>query len=686
MKILRYTLIGLFLLTAWADAAFAQTGCLEGDCENGWGVYAFSSGSRYEGYFKDNKRNGYGYYRFSNKDEYIGDWKDNKRHGSGTYRYASKGMYRKYIGEWRNNKRDGIGIMIMYNGINKLGNWKDNSFLGKVNKGKMGCVSGDCKNGFGTYVLKDGAIYRGQYKGGKRNGFGTYYYPKGGKFSGYQVDGKRNGIGVYFYPSGNRYIGDWSDELKEGEGILLSKGKIQQMGYWVGGKFMMAQEVRKDILEKAGLLNVNMSSSILAMEDNNIKSPDKVETLPREKELPKENIPTTTPKEKVDKKPIEKSKDTKKNTSKNRNAKANTPKPATNKTTIKPNNQSSKTDVLGPTITLTKPYFKNPRQSITVDEGKIMVAGTAIDDGGVVSVRVNGIEAILVEGKGSKKGFATEVKLREGTNIITVDAEDEYGNKQHRQYRVVYEVIEGFIDTKQSSSAKNSRVSDEKRTALVIGNGEYMLSPLRNAPNDAKSIAKSLEELGFDVILQTDLDQKEMKRAIRDFGTELKENGGVGLFYYAGHGLQVQGENYLLPVKADVEKELDIELESVRLQRILNELEWADNRMNIVVLDACRDNPYNFIRSLNDGLAPINRSPNNTYIAYSTSPGKSAADGEGKHGLFTQELLDVLENSENGVKLEDIFKRVRKAVREKSNGNQVPWDNSSIEGDFYFKR
>jgi len=176
-----------------------------------------------------------------------------------------------------------------------------------------------------------------------------------------------------------------------------------------------------------------------------------------------------------------------------------------------------------------------------------------------------------------------------------------------------------------------------------------------------------------------------MKRAIRDFGATLSDHGGTGLFYYAGHGLQANGNNYMVPVNADIRKEQDIEFEAVDIGRLLVELDYAKNDMNIVILDACRDNPYeNDFRSGDSGggLAPVYRTPSGTFIAYSTAPGSVAADGENENGLYTQELLKAIVKP--GLRIEDVFKQVRAEVRKKSNNNQIPWENSSIEGDFYF--
>jgi hypothetical protein len=231
----------------------------------------------------------------------------------------------------------------------------------------------------------------------------------------------------------------------------------------------------------------------------------------------------------------------------------------------------------------------------------------------------------------------------------------------------------------------------QKRLALVIGNSNYSTAPLRNPVNDALAMALVLENVGFEVMSYTNLGQKEMKQAIKQFGKKIaKAQGGIGLFYYAGHGMQVKGINYLIPTDANISKEQDIEYESVRLGRVMGEMEYAGTRMNIIILDACRDNPFSQLRTFfgqmttTRGLARIETAPYGTFIAFATAPGSVAADGFGFNGLYTQELVKAIRIP--NLKIEEVFKRVRTQVRLKSASRQIPWENSSIEGDFYFIR
>jgi len=222
------------------------------------------------------------------------------------------------------------------------------------------------------------------------------------------------------------------------------------------------------------------------------------------------------------------------------------------------------------------------------------------------------------------------------------------------------------------------------RVALVIGNASYLTGPLNNTVNDARAMAIVLESSGFDVLLHENVtNQNEMKRAVREFGMKLK-TGGTALFYYSGHGMQVKGFNYLIPTQAVMNIEQEIEYEALDMGFVLAYMESAKSAVNIVILDACRNNP--FARSFRDtkqGLSSM-VAPTGTMVAYSTAPGSIASDGEEEFGLYTKALLSHMQRP--GLKVEDVFKSVRADVLEKSHGQQTPWESSSLVGDFYFHR
>ena len=234
-----------------------------------------------------------------------------------------------------------------------------------------------------------------------------------------------------------------------------------------------------------------------------------------------------------------------------------------------------------------------------------------------------------------------------------------------------------------------SSAQAEPRVALVIGNSNYgsEIGKLANPANDAGLIAAALQQTGFKVIKVIDADQKKMKRAIADFGDTLAAAGplATGLFYYAGHGVQVQGNNYLVPVGADISKEADVDIESVSADDVMKQMDFAANQVNIIILDACRNNPLQrSFRSATRGLAPMRSdSVRGTFIAYSTSPGQTAADGSGQNSPYSSALASAL--AKPGMGIEEIFRDVRGQVMKATNDKQIPWDSSSLTAPFFFK-
>lgn len=232
----------------------------------------------------------------------------------------------------------------------------------------------------------------------------------------------------------------------------------------------------------------------------------------------------------------------------------------------------------------------------------------------------------------------------------------------------------------------SSPAAAAKRFALVIGNSGYEHAPeLENPRNDAALMRDTLETSGFSVTTLIDADYRSLKRALVEFGRSLR--GGdieAGLFYYAGHGVQVRGENYLIPVNAAITSEDEVDLEAINVNDFLRVMNSSDAAVNIVILDACRDNPFKgSSRSMSRGLAPVD-APKGTYIAYATAPGEVALDGAGGNSPYTSALTRAM--AQPGVPIERVFKNARVAVLEETGEKQVPWEVSSITGEFYFQQ
>jgi uncharacterized caspase-like protein len=236
--------------------------------------------------------------------------------------------------------------------------------------------------------------------------------------------------------------------------------------------------------------------------------------------------------------------------------------------------------------------------------------------------------------------------------------------------------------------AGSSAAHAESRLALVIGESAYRAVPsLPNPANDARAMTKLLTDSGFEVTTASDLSQKEMNQKVGDFTAEIAAKGPdtIALVFYAGHGLQIDGENYLVPVDVDPKREADIPLQAVRLNDILNTLNSVPTRMRILLLDACRNNPFPALnQTVGRGLALVDTKTGapGTFLSYSTSPGAEAEDGSGSDSPYTTALLTAARTP--GLPIEQAFKQVRVAVNKATDGRQTPWESSSLTEDFRF--
>lgn len=221
------------------------------------------------------------------------------------------------------------------------------------------------------------------------------------------------------------------------------------------------------------------------------------------------------------------------------------------------------------------------------------------------------------------------------------------------------------------------------RLALVIGNAAYTDGPLKNPVNDARAVQAKLSGLGFDVTKVENLKRRDIGRTVNGFASRIRPGDDVVVFY-AGHGVQVKGINYLPAVDADIQSEEDVPLNSLNLGNLLERLDEAKAGVKILLLDACRNNPYaRSFRSGTRGLARVQDAPSGTLMHFATRPGSVAADGTGSNGLYTTELLRHIDQP--GMPIEQMLKRVSAAVDKASKGQQEPWTEGSLRGDFYFQ-
>lgn len=273
-----------------------------------------------------------------------------------------------------------------------------------------------------------------------------------------------------------------------------------------------------------------------------------------------------------------------------------------------------------------------------------------------------------------KGGFEGEVVLEPGKNRVRVVAEDAQQKQLVKDFYVTF-------DPGKNPPQKNSDRTG-KRMALVIGNATYQYSnKLNNTINDAKEMEATLKDLGFQVLTVYDGDYENIKNAIYSFGDQISD-ADISLFYYAGHGLEVEGTNYLIPVDANIQSALDVKQKSLSLTGVLRTMEFSnDEGLNMIILDACRNNPFPTGKRGGSGLARV-QAPSGTLIAYATDPGSTASDGDGANGLYTGELVKQLRISQ---RIEDVFMNTRNEVEKKSGGRQRPWEEQRLKGVFYLK-
>ena len=262
---------------------------------------------------------------------------------------------------------------------------------------------------------------------------------------------------------------------------------------------------------------------------------------------------------------------------------------------------------------------------------------------------------------------------------ITADLDVERRKRQglEEQLRVVQQPTQ---PNKQPMSS-----GMERRVALVIGNATYKINPLKNPVNDSTDMARSLRSVGFDVIEANNTTLAQMREVTRRFADKLG-NSDVGLVYYSGHGVEVKGKNYLIPVNADIKREYEVvdqAFDASQFLEMMDNIRGPNNkRVNILIVDACRNNELQKSwRSTNNGLARMD-APGGTFISFATAPGRVAADGVGRNSPYTKHLLQALKQP--NVPIEQVFKVVRRNVMEETKGEQIPWENSSLVGDFYF--
>ncbi|MCQ2252067.1 MAG: caspase family protein [Bacteroidales bacterium] len=675
-----------------------STGCVNGDAKNGYNVFIYDDGSKYEGYNKKGLHDGYGTLHTFDGSVYTG--------------HFSKGKY------------DGYGILTLPDGSKKEGIFEMNRFVGEI-KNQQGCISGDCQNeysvrvegkniyigefkngephGMGKYIMENGSVYNGTVEKGKIEGYGQMDFFDDGSpncpksYIGEMKGGKAHGYGAMTFKNGDIYYGHFEYNKFNGQGVYKEKdGDKKKIGIYRDGELRQELEEKElDLiygskngfgikLTEVGRYNGNLMLGIpsgqgmMEMYDGTTVIGEFDEGAANgqcvaENRLTGIKYMGQMKNNKITGRGIMEYADGTKDRGYFKDGKLS---------------QEQVSDkVARPQISWTAPqtYISQTTEgSVTV---KICVSSqAAIDE---VAIFVNGVPKVKKATRGySMKNslcdyaFEFDVPMEPGRNEIKALVKNEGGSS--------------VSDPRYVNWDQSDQISNQKRIALIIGNSDYQnVSKLANAANDAKLMGETLKQLGFETMVYTNIDRSTMKNVVYQFGDKLEADKAVGLFFYAGHGIQVDGANYLVPTTASLDRKEDVEDVCFNLQKITGVMEYAGNDLNIIILDACRNNPFastgtRAVKNDGDGgLAQVN-APKGTLIAYSTAPGKTASDGTGNNGLYTEQLAKAVMTP--GFKLEDVFKQVRNETYRISRETfgegkeQIPWENSSVFGDFYFIR
>ena len=575
----------------------------------------------------------------NNGRKYVGEWRDGKWNGQGNLNFP---LGDNYVGEFKDNNRNGQGNLYFGNGKRYFGEWKD-----------------DKRNGQGTMTFPNGDKYVGEFKDDKFNGQGTVYSDGSIINQGIWADDKfvRSApvqqatvpvcqgsdasrwsycFGTYTYADGSKYIGEWKDGKKNGEGTFNFASGDKYVGGFKDekshgqGTYTFANGAKyvgefEDDKRKRGALTLPSGDKYVGeFKDHKLHGQGTFSYADGTKYVGEWS-------------------DGKKN------------------------GQGT---------------FYNANGSIT-DQGiyadNKLVRSVPVQQATVPNQEV---ERLKAEADDAKR---KQVELANTQRIENERLRAEVSEAKRKQAEAEEKTLVAQQQTTLTPPVTIlAAIPTGKRVALVVGNKNYKVRPLQNTLNDADDISRSLRTSGFEVIDLRDATLPQMRTAVRQFGDKLLTYD-VGLVYYSGHGVEVKGRNYFIPVNADIQREDEIADQGLDVSLILEKMSTAGKGVNILIVDACRDDPFGrSFRSTSRGLAQMD-APRGTIIAYSTSPGKVASDGDKRerNSPYTKHLLRAMQSPNKPI--EQVFKEVRRAVQDETNNQQTPWENTSLSGDFFFK-
>ncbi len=490
---------------------------------------------------------------------------------------------------------------------------------------------------FGELTGKDASgdewKYLGEFKDDKRHGLGTVSIDDGKKYVGQFKDGKYDGLGAGTFPNGNKYIGEFKDGKPSGQGTFTWPNGRKYIGEFKGGR---------------------------PTGQGTFTWPDGKKYVGEFKEGSPNGKGTYT------------FGDGKKFVGEFKNGYLT--------------GEGSLTLVDGRKFVGEFKNFKPDGQGIEyLSNGAVQRSGNFVDGKLIQKYEIDVRRFPFDTGFDAQK-VASDIENR---SITGAELAIKRQQEQEKRFAQIKSEIEHFAaqmsvqNTQQSNSQPSQFKRSDRRLALVIGNGAYKVRPLNNPVNDANDVSNALKRSGFQVIDVRNANLTQMRAKIREFGDQLI-NSDVGLVYYSGHGVELKGRNYLIPVNADIQREDEIADQGLDAGLILEKMSTAGKGVNILVVDACRDDPFGrSFRSTGRGLAQMD-APKGTIIAYSTSPGKVASDGDpkGRNSPYTKHLLRAMQIP--NIPIEQVFKEVRRSVQAETQNQQTPWENTSLSGDFYF--
>jgi len=478
-------------------------------------------------------------------------------------------------------------------------------------------------NCISTIKSSNGNVYVGEFVDGRMHGQGIYTYANGDKYTGESKFGKFYGIGEFVYANGTKYIGEFRDDKRNGKGAeYSSNGAVIRQGVW-----------HNDKLEVTFVIGTQSPTS------------QAVATAEAQPNIPISNLPVC---------------------------------PASGffqncfGTYIYPNSWK---------------YVGEWKDNKHNGQGTLYASNGSVNSQG-----------IWVNGNLVRPAVGQQAVTPSNPEISKLRAEAEEAKRLLAQAEEQKRIQTQLAEQRESELQQQLKIAQQrpnfpapvinstigKRIALVVGNANYKVRPLKNAKNDADDVSRQLMTSGFEVIDLRDATLTQMRTAVRQFGDRLINND-VGLVYYSGHGVEVKGRNYFIPVNADIQREDEIADQGLDVSLILEKMSTAGKGVNILIVDACRDDPFGrSFRSSSRGLAQMD-APRGTIIAYATSPGKVASDGDPRerNSPYTKHLVKAMQSPNKPI--EQVFKEVRRAVQDETKNQQTPWENTSLSGDFFFK-